>query len=57
MGGARVQIDSGAIDAAGSKEIAKALEVKETEMSSRGIGCTAANVSSIENHGEKKSVV
>ncbi len=49
-----MQIESGAIDAVGPKEIAKALEMKETEMSKRGIGCVAANGSSIKNHGDKK---
>ena len=52
----RVQIDSGAIDTVGPKEIAKAFEVKETEMSKRGIRYVAANGSSIENYGEKKIV-
>ncbi len=33
----RAQIDSGAVDTAGSKDIAKAYEVRETEMSKRGI--------------------
>ncbi len=37
MGG-RAQIDSEAIDAAGPKEIAKAFEMKETEISKRVIG-------------------
>ena len=49
----RVQIDSGAIDTVGPKEIAKAFEMKETEMSKRGIGYVAANGSSIKNYGEK----
>ena len=53
-----MQIDSGAIDAVavGPKEIAKAFEMKETEMSKRGIGYVAANGSSIKNYGEKKIV-
>ncbi len=53
---ARVQIDSGAIDAVGPKEIAKALEIKETEMSKRGTGYVAARGSSIDNYGEKEIV-
>ena len=52
----RVQIDSGAIDTVGPKEIAKAFEMKETIMSRRGIGCVAANSSWIKNYGEKKVV-
>ena len=52
----RVQIDSGAIDTVGPKEIARAFEMKETEMSKRGIGYVAANGSSVENYGEKKIV-
>ncbi len=52
----RVQIDSGAIDAVGPKEIAKAFETEETEMSRRCKGYIAANGGSIENYGEKKIV-
>ncbi len=52
----RVQIDSGAIDAVGPKEIAKAFEMKETEMSKRGKGYVAANGSSIEYYWESKIV-
>ncbi len=52
----RVRIDSGAIDTVGPKEIARAFEMKETEMSRRGIGYVAANGSSIKNYGEKKIV-
>ena len=52
----RVQIDCGAIDTVGPKEIARAFEMKETEMSKRGIGYVAANGSSIKNYGEKKIV-
>ncbi len=52
----RVQIDSGAIDTVGPKEKAKALDVKETEMSKRGSGYVAASGSSIKNYGEKKIV-
>ncbi len=51
-----MQIDSGATDAAGTKEIAKALEMKETEMSRSGIGQIAAKWSSIKNYGEEKIV-
>ncbi len=49
------QIDSGAIDAVGPKEIAKAFEMKETEMSNRGKGHVAAIGSSIQNYGQNKS--
>ncbi len=49
----RVQIDSGAINTVGPKEIARAFEMKETEMSRRGIGCVAATGSSIKNYVEK----
>jgi hypothetical protein len=52
----RVQIDSGAIDTVGPKEIARAFEMKETLMSKRGIGFIAANGSNIKNYGEKKIV-
>ncbi len=52
----RVQIDSGAIDSEGPKEIAKAFEMKETVMSRRGIGFVAANGSGIKNYGEKTIV-
>ena len=50
----RIQIDSGAIDTAGPKEIAGAFKMRETEMSKRGIGFVAANGSGIKNYGEKK---
>ena len=49
----RVQIDSGAIDTVGPKEIAGAFKMRETEMSKKGIGYVAANGSGIKNHGEK----
>ncbi len=52
----RVQRDPGATVTAGPKDIAKALEMKETEMSERDIGYVAANGSSSENYGEKKIV-
>ncbi len=48
----RVQIDSGAVDAVGPTEIARAFEVTETDTSQRGIGYVAASGSSIENYGE-----
>ncbi len=48
---ARVQTDFGAIDAVAPKEIASALEGKETEMSKRGTGYVAANGGSIKNYG------
>ncbi len=52
-GRVRAQIDSGATDTVGPKEIAQASEMRETEMSKRGIGYVAANGISIENYGEK----
>ncbi len=52
----RVQIDSGAIDAVGPKEITKAFKMKETAMSRRGIGYVVANGSGVKNYGEKKIV-
>ncbi len=52
----RVQIDSGANDTVGSKELSKAFEMKETAMSKRGIGYVAANGSGIKNYGEEKIV-
>ena len=50
----RVQIDSGAIDTVGPKEIAKAFEMKETAMSKRGDGFVSANGTGIKKYGEKK---
>ena len=52
----RIQIDSGAIDTVGPKEIAGAFKMRETEMSRRGIGFVAANGSGIKNYGEKMVV-
>ncbi len=52
----RFQIDSGAIDTVGRKEIGKAFEMKETVMSKSGIGLAAANGSGIKNYGEKKII-
>ncbi len=49
----RVQIDSGATEAVGPKEIAKAFAKKETDMSNSVAGYIAASGSSIENYGEK----
>ncbi len=54
MGERRSQIDSGAIDTVGPRYVAKAFEMKETEMSRRGIRHIAANGSSVEKNGEKK---
>ncbi len=51
-----VQVDSGAIDTVGQKEIPKAFEMKETMMSKRGIGFAAANGSGIKNYGEKRII-
>ncbi len=52
----RVQIDCGAIHTVGPKEVARTFELKETVMSKRGVGCVAANGSSVKNYGEKKVV-
>ena len=43
----RAQIDSGAIDTVGPRSVAKALQMKETAMSKKGIGYVAANGSSV----------
>ncbi len=48
--------DSGAIDTVGPKKYARAFEMKETEMSERGVEYVAANGSSVKNYGEKKIV-
>jgi hypothetical protein len=45
----RGQIDSGAVDAAGPREIARAFEMKETAKSKRGIVFGAAHGSGIKN--------
>ncbi len=52
----RVQIDSGAIDTAVPKEIAKAFEMKEAIVSKRGIWFVAACGSGIKKHGEKQII-
>ena len=49
-------MESGAIDAVGLKDIACAFDMKETEMSKRGSGYLAANLSIVENYEEKKIV-
>ncbi len=41
--GIRVQVELGAIDAEGPKDIAKALEMKDTIMSRKGVGFVAAS--------------
>ncbi len=51
-----VQNDSGAINTAVPREIAKTFEMKETDMSKRGVGFVAANGSGIKNYGEKKII-
>ena len=59
MGGwekVRVQVDSGATDAAGPQEVAKALTMKENVMPKKGLGYVAANGSKIKNYGEKRTV-
>ena len=50
----RVQVDSGAIDTVGPKEVAKAFEMKETVMSKKGVGFIAANGSGIKNFLERR---
>ena len=50
----RIQIDSGAIDTVGPKDIAGAFKMRKTEMSKRGIGLVAANGSGIKNYGRRK---
>ncbi len=52
----RLQVDSGAIDPAGPKEIAKAFKMKENEMSKMGLVYVAASGSKIDNNGEKRIV-
>ena len=52
----RIQVDSGAIDTVGPKDIAGVFKMRETEMSRRGIGFVAANGSGIKSYGEKKIV-
>ncbi len=52
----QVQIDSGAIDTVVPREIAKAVDMRETVMSKIGIGYGAANGNNIKNYGEKKIV-
>ncbi len=52
----RIQVDSGAIDTVGPRDIAEAFKMRETEMSRRGIGFVAANGSSVKSYGEKKIV-
>ncbi len=49
-------MDSGAIDTVGPREIAKALKVKETAMSKKGLGYVAANGSKAKNNGEETIV-
>ncbi len=50
----RVQVDSGAIDTVGPKEVAKAFATKENVMSKKGLGYVAANWSRIKNYRQKK---
>ncbi len=45
-----------ATGAVGPKDIAKALDMKDTGMSRRGVGHVAANGTTIRNYGEKKIV-
>ena len=49
----RIQVDSGAIDTVGPKDVAKAFNMEQSEMSIEGVGFIAANGSSIKNYGEK----
>ena len=52
----RIQVDSGAIDTVGPKDMAGAFKMRESEMSKKGIGFVAANGSGIKNYGEKMIV-
>ncbi len=49
----RAQDESGAVDTAGSREIARAFEMNETIVSRRDVGFAAANESGIKNYWEK----
>ena len=49
----RVQVDSGAIDTVGPKEVGRQFVTKETRASKQGIGYEAANGTKIRNYGEK----
>ena len=51
----RVQADSGARDAVGPKEIDKAIKMKETATSKRGIGFVAANATGSKTMERRKS--
>ena len=51
-----MQIDSGAIDTVGPREVAKAFGMKETVMSKKGVGFIAANGSGIKSFGENRTV-
>ncbi len=51
-----IQIDSGAVDSVGPKEIEKALKLQETMISKKGIGFVAAIGSIIQSYGEKRVV-
>ncbi len=52
----RVKFDSGAFDVVGPEDISKALKLKETATSKKGVGYVAANGSNVTNFGEKRVV-
>ncbi len=52
----RGQVDSGAIDAVGPKDVARAFEMKKTLTSKKGVGHVAANWRIINNYGKKKTI-
>ena len=49
----RVQIDSGAVDTVGPKEIGRAFKLRETRASKLGRNYVAANGTTIRNYGER----
>jgi hypothetical protein len=53
-GKARAQVDSGAAEKVGPKEIPNAFTMKENVMSRNGSGYVAANGTKIRNYGEKR---
>ena len=49
----RVQIDSGAVDTVGPREVGRAFQIRETRASKEGRNYVAANGSKIKNYGER----
>ena len=49
----RVQIDSGAVDTVGPKEVGRAFKIRETRASKEGRNYVAANGSNIKTYGER----